>query len=98
MSHLYLYRDYYISNVTHAATADTFKFYLKHRDKFLHDATTQASPSMLKHLSSRNVYVFDGFARKCDLLNHPLPAMAKILFSYEKTFIINVSYACRQLP
>jgi len=37
-----------------------------------------------------NVYVFDGFARKCDLLNHPLPAMAKIPFSYENTFIINV--------
>ena len=31
---------------------DTFKFYLKHRDKFLRDATTQASPSMLMHLSS----------------------------------------------
>ena len=31
---------------------DTFKFYLKRRDKFLRDATTQASPSMLKHLSS----------------------------------------------
>ena len=31
---------------------DTFKFYLKHRDKFLRDATTHASPSMLKHLSS----------------------------------------------
>ena len=33
---------------------DTFKFYLKHRDKFFRDATTQASPSMLKHLSSSN--------------------------------------------
>ena len=31
---------------------DTFKIYLKRRDKFLRDATTQASPSMLKHLSS----------------------------------------------
>ena len=31
---------------------DTFKFYLKCRDKFFRDATTQASPSMLKHLSS----------------------------------------------
>ena len=31
---------------------DTFKFYLKRRDKFFRDATTQASPSMLKHLSS----------------------------------------------
>ena len=31
---------------------DTFKFYLKRRDKFLRDATTQASPLMLKHLSS----------------------------------------------
>ena len=31
---------------------DTFKFYLKLRNKFFRDATTQASPSMLKHLSS----------------------------------------------
>ena len=30
---------------------DTFKFYLNHRQIF-RDATTQASPSMLKHLSS----------------------------------------------
>ena len=31
---------------------DTFKFYLKNRDKSFRDVTTQASPSMLKHLSS----------------------------------------------
>ena len=36
---------------------DTFKFYLKRRDKFFRDATTQASPSMLKHLSS---YIIKG--------------------------------------
>jgi len=45
-------------------------------------------------VGSGNVYVFDGFARKCDLLSHPLPAMAKIPFSYENAFIINVSYIC----
>ena len=45
-----------------------------------------------------NVYMFDGFARKCDLLDHHLPAMAKIPFSYENAFIINVSYVCQQLP
>ena len=37
-----------------------------------------------------NVYVLDGFARKCDLLDHPLPAMTIIPYSYKN---INVSYA-----
>jgi len=34
--------------------------------------------------------MFDSFARKCNLLDHPLPAMAKISYSYENTFIINI--------
>lgn len=41
-----------------------------------------------------NVYVFDGFARKSDLLDHPLPAIATIPYSYENAFIINVSCKC----
>ena len=39
---------------------DTFKFYLKRRDKFFRDATTQASPSMLKHLSSNIYFILRG--------------------------------------
>lgn len=35
-------------------------------------------------------HVFDGFARQCALLDHPLPAVAKIMFSYENAFIIEV--------
>ena len=30
-----------------------------------------------------SVYMFDGFARKSDLLDHPLPAIATIPYSYE---------------
>ena len=49
-------KDYYISVMLHTQLQhlprDTFKFYLKCRDNFFCDATTQASPSMLKHLSS----------------------------------------------
>ena len=36
------------------------------------------------------IHVFDGFARECKLLDHPLPAVAKIMFSYENAFIIEV--------
>ena len=38
------------------------------------------------------IHVFDGFARQCDLLDHPLPAVAKIMFSYENAFIIEVLF------
>ena len=34
------------------------------------------------------IHVFDGFARECELLDCPLPAVAKIMFSYENAFII----------
>ena len=34
--------------------------------------------------------LFDGFARKCIMLDKPLPAVAKIEFSYENAFIIEV--------
>ena len=40
----------------------------------------------------RSLLVFDAFTRKCDLLNHQLPAIAKILFSYDNAFIIEVRY------
>lgn len=36
------------------------------------------------------IQVFDGFARQCKLLDRPLPAVAKIMFSYENAFIIEV--------
>ena len=36
--------------------------------------------------SSGKVKVFDGFARWCDLLDKPLPAVAKIVFSYNNAF------------
>ena len=41
-----------------------------------------------------NVYMFDGFARKSHLLDHPLLAIATIPYSYENAFIINVSCKC----
>jgi len=37
------------------------------------------------------VNVFDGFAKHCSLLDHPLPALARIPFDYNNAFIINVS-------
>ena len=39
-----------------------------------------------------SLLVFDAFTRKCDLLDHQLPAIAKILFSYDNAFIIEVRY------
>ena len=36
------------------------------------------------------IHVFDAFARQCELLDHPLPAVTKIMFSYENAFIIEV--------
>ena len=38
------------------------------------------------------IHVFDGFVRKCDRIDHPLPAMARLPYSYENAFIIQVSY------
>ena len=37
-----------------------------------------------------SLLVFDAFARNCDLLNHQLPAIAEIPFSYDNAFIIEV--------
>ena len=34
----------------------------------------------------------DAFARTCDLLDHQLPAIAEIPFSYDNAFIIEVHY------
>ena len=62
----------------------------------MYKATLQGV-KLQQDVSNGNVYVFDGFARKCDLLNHLLPAMAKIPFSYENAFIISVSYAYQRL-
>ena len=39
-----------------------------------------------------SLLVFDTFARKCDLLDHQLPMIAKILFSYDNAFIIGMRY------
>lgn len=39
-----------------------------------------------------NIHVFDGFARKCDQMDHSLPAMAILPYSYENAFIIKVSH------
>jgi len=36
--------------------------------------------------------VFDGLARKCDLMDHPLPALARLPHSYENAFVVKVSY------
>ena len=43
------------------------------------------------------VQMFDGFARYCELLNLSLPAFARIPFSYENAFIINVSNTKQQV-
>lgn len=40
------------------------------------------------------IHVFDGLARECELLDHPLPAVAKIMFSYENAFICIVNALC----
>ena len=36
------------------------------------------------------VHSFDGFARDCNEMDHPLPAVVKIYYSYENAFIIEV--------
>ena len=41
--------------------------------------------------SSGEVKVFDGFAKQCDLLDKPLPTVAKIPFSYDNAFLIKVT-------
>ena len=41
--------------------------------------------------SNGEVKVFDGFAKQCDLLDKPLPAVAKIVFSYDNAFLIKVT-------
>ena len=38
-----------------------------------------------------NIHVFDVFARKCDQMDHSLPAIVRLTYSYENAFIINVS-------
>ena len=46
----------------------------------------------LRHLDDQgNAGIFDAFARKCNLLDHPLPAIAIIQHSYLNGFLINVS-------
>ena len=34
--------------------------------------------------------VFDGFARSCEALDHLLPAIVRVEYSYENAFIIEV--------
>ena len=47
--------------------------------------------SLKEEYATETVHVFDSFARECDLLDeHPLPAVAKILFSYDNAFVIEV--------
>jgi len=42
--------------------------------------------------SNGDIKIFDGFAKKCDTSDtKPLPAVAKIEFSYENVFTIEVS-------
>ena len=36
------------------------------------------------------IHVFNGFARHCNLLDHQLPAVAKVPYSYDNAFIIEV--------
>lgn len=36
------------------------------------------------------VMIFDGFARSCEALDHHLPAVLKVEYSYENAFIIEV--------
>ena len=38
------------------------------------------------------IQVFDGFMRECGLLQHPLPAIAKVSHGYKNGFAINVSF------
>jgi len=47
--------------------------------------------------SDGEVKVFDGFARQCDMLDKPLPAVAKIAFSYDNAFIIKVTLNIKYL-
>ena len=45
-----------------------------------------------------SLLMFDAFARNCDLLNHQLPAIAEIPFSYDNPFIIEVPYIFKLYP
>ena len=38
----------------------------------------------------REVMVFDGFAWSCEVLDHLLPAVMKVKYSYKNAFIIEV--------
>ena len=40
---------------------------------------------------STELHVFDGFARNCQDLDHPLPGIVRIEFSYDCAFMIKVS-------
>ena len=43
-------------------------------------------------LSEDGDYVsFDGYMRECSLLDHPLPAVVRIIHGYSNTFIIKVT-------
>ena len=37
------------------------------------------------------VHVFDGFTRNCEEIDHPLPGIVKVDYSYQNAFIIEVS-------
>ena len=43
-------------------------------------------------------HVFDGVMRECGLLNHSLPAVARVPFGYKNAFLVEVwyikNYAC----
>jgi len=45
--------------------------------------------------SSGEVKIFDGFAKQCDLLDKPLPAVAKIVFCYDNAFLIKVTLSLK---
>ena len=38
------------------------------------------------------VHVFDGFTQNCKEIDHPLLGIAKVYYSYQNAFIIEVSY------
>jgi len=57
----------------------------------VYKATLREVKLQWEEYATETVHVFDSFARECDLLDeHPLPAVAKILFSYDNAFMIEV--------
>ena len=69
------------------AKGDTFLYTVPSFPVF--KATLQQVKLQLEE-SNRGIKNFDGFTRKCIMLDKPLPAVAKIEFSYENAFIIEV--------